>query len=176
MRATYTGTAGRVENAQVAVHLSYSAARGHAAIDRSLYVTRSWTEDQDRCRSAGIPDELAFATKPRLAVGMVQRALDAGTPARWAAGDEVYGDSPHLRTDRPGTPPDRLRPRCLQYSPKITIYGWSIRPPAPGPGSRPRQQIVFVRLRPFLIAGFSAVRAVAVVGGHTAPVMRSLGG
>lgn len=60
----YTGTAGRVENAQVAVYLVYSAARGHAAIDRALYVPRSWTEDPDRCRSTGIPDDLAFATEP----------------------------------------------------------------------------------------------------------------
>ncbi|KUN89373.1 IS701 family transposase [Streptomyces griseoruber] len=94
----YTGTAGRIENAQVAVYLVYSASRGHAAIDRALYVPRSWTEDPDRCRRAGIPDGLAFATKPQLAARMVQRALDAGTPARWVAGDEVYGDNPHLRT------------------------------------------------------------------------------
>ncbi|MEV8629092.1 IS701 family transposase [Streptomyces sp. NPDC051079] len=94
----YTGTAGRIENAQVAVYLVYSAARGHAAIDRALYVPRSWTEDPERCRNAGIPDGLAFATKPQLAARMVERALDAGAPARWVAGDEVYGDNPHLRT------------------------------------------------------------------------------
>ncbi|MFD1660888.1 IS701 family transposase [Streptomyces caeni] len=94
----YTGTAGRIENSQVAVYLVYAAARGHAAIDRALYVPRSWTEDPDRCRSAGIPSGLVFATKPQLAARMVGRALDAGTPARWVAGDEVYGDNPHLRT------------------------------------------------------------------------------
>lgn len=93
----YTGTAGRIENAQVAVYLVYSAAHGHAAIDRALYVPRSWTADPERCRGAGIPDDLAFATKPQLAARMVARALDAGTPARWVAGDEVYGDNPHLR-------------------------------------------------------------------------------
>ncbi|MEY9848677.1 SRSO17 transposase [Streptacidiphilus sp. BW17] len=94
----YTGTAGRIENAQVAVYLVYSADRGHAAIDRALYVPRLWTEDPDRCRRAGIPEELTFETKPQLAARMVERALDAGTPARWVAGDEVYGDNPHLRT------------------------------------------------------------------------------
>ncbi|MCC9312543.1 IS701 family transposase, partial [Kitasatospora sp. RB6PN24] len=93
----YTGTAGRIENAQVAVYLVYSAARGHAAIDRALYVPRSWTDDAERCRAAGIPDDLAFATKPQLAARMIARALDANTPARWVAGDEVYGDNPHLR-------------------------------------------------------------------------------
>ncbi|MFK0284666.1 IS701 family transposase [Streptomyces sp. NPDC090499] len=93
----YTGTAGRVENAQVGVCLVYSAARGHAAIDRALYIPRSWTDDPDRCRSAGIPDGLAFATKPQSAAQMVERALDAGTPARRVTGDEVHGDTPHLR-------------------------------------------------------------------------------
>ncbi|MFJ4896126.1 IS701 family transposase [Streptomyces sp. NPDC088788] len=94
----YTGTAGRIENSQVAVYIVYSAARGHAAIDRALYVPLSWTDDPGRCRAAGIPDNLAFATKPVLAARMIGRALDAGTPARWVAGDEVYGDNPHLRT------------------------------------------------------------------------------
>ncbi len=94
----YTGTAGRIENAQVAVYMVYSAARGHAAIDRALYIARSWTEDPDRCRAAGIPENLAFATKPVLAARMVARALDAGTTARWVAADEVYGNNPHLRS------------------------------------------------------------------------------
>jgi hypothetical protein len=64
------------------------------AIDRELDVPRSWTEDAGRCRAAGIPDTVAFATKPALAARMIGRALDAGV-----AGDEVYGGNPHLRTD-----------------------------------------------------------------------------
>ncbi|MFE2882161.1 IS701 family transposase [Streptomyces sp. NPDC059272] len=94
----YTGTAGRIENSQVAVYLAYSTPLGHAAIDRELYVPRSWTEDPARCRAAGIPDNIAFATKPALAVRMITRALDVGVPASWVAGDEVYGANPHLRT------------------------------------------------------------------------------
>lgn len=46
-----------------------------------------------------MPDEVEFATKPRLARRMIARTLDAGTPARWVAGDEVYGADPHLRAD-----------------------------------------------------------------------------
>ncbi len=94
----YTGTAGRIENSQVAVYLAYSTRRGHAVIDRELYVPRSWTEDTARCRAAGIPDTVGFATKPALAARMIGRALDAGVPASWVAGDEVYGGNPHLRT------------------------------------------------------------------------------
>lgn len=60
----HTGTAGRIENAQVAVYLVYTGRRGHAAVDRELYVPRSWTSDPDRCRAAGLGEETAFATKP----------------------------------------------------------------------------------------------------------------
>jgi len=95
----YTGTAGRVENAQVAVYLTYAGAAGHAMIDRELYLPTSWTTDPQRCAAAGIPEDVTFATKPALAKTMIGRALDAGIPARWAAGDEVYGADPGLRAE-----------------------------------------------------------------------------
>ncbi len=95
----YTGTAGRVENSQVAVYLGYCAPRGHALIDRELYVPKSWAADPARCRAAGIPDGTVFATKPALARRMLARTLDAGAPAGWVTGDEVYGADPGLRAD-----------------------------------------------------------------------------
>jgi SRSO17 transposase len=95
----YTGTAGRVENAQVAVYLTYATDAGHAFIDRELYLPRSWVDDPDRRAAAGVPDEVEFATKPALATTMVCRALDAGVTARWVAGDEVYGADPGLRRE-----------------------------------------------------------------------------
>ncbi|UJW30523.1 IS701 family transposase [Saccharothrix sp. AJ9571] len=93
----YTGTAGRIENAQVAVYLTYATDTGHAFIDRALYLPTSWTTDPDRRAGAGIPDDTAFATKPALATTMIGGALDAGVRAQWVAGDEVYGADPHLR-------------------------------------------------------------------------------
>ncbi|MDQ6848399.1 MAG: IS701 family transposase [Actinomycetota bacterium] len=93
----YTGTAGRIENAQVAVFLTYAADRGHAFLDRALYLPKSWTGDPGRCAAAGVPDGIEFATKPALAIAMIERALAAGTPASWVAGDEVYGADPRLR-------------------------------------------------------------------------------
>jgi SRSO17 transposase len=95
----YSGTAGRVENCQVAVFLSYAAPGGHALIDRELYLPRSWIADPARCAAAGIPAGTGFATKPKLARRMVGRALDAGIPAAWVTGDEVYGSDPGLRAD-----------------------------------------------------------------------------
>lgn len=95
----YSGTAGRVENCQVAVFLTYAARTGHALIDRELYLPKCWTADPARCQAAGIPDDAVFATKPELARQMIGRALDAGVPASWVAGDEVYGADPGLRKD-----------------------------------------------------------------------------
>ncbi len=93
----YTGTAGRIENAQVAVFVTYAARRGHALIDRALYLPRAWTDDQQRCAAAGVPADIGFATKPALATAMLIRAVEAGVPAGWVAGDEVYGADPILR-------------------------------------------------------------------------------
>jgi SRSO17 transposase len=78
----YTGTAGRIENAQVAVYLAYASRGGHALIDRELYLPRSWAEDPDRRTAAGVPDEVGFATKPALATTMLTRGIEAGLPAR----------------------------------------------------------------------------------------------
>lgn len=95
----YTGTAGRIENAQVAVYLTYAGAAGHAMIDRELYLPQSWTSDPERLAEAGVPADVEFATKPALATGMLTRALNAGVEARWVAGDEVYGADPALRAE-----------------------------------------------------------------------------
>lgn len=92
----YSGTLGRIENCQVAVHLAYASGRGHALVDRELYLPRSWTDDPGRCARAGVPEQVGFATKPALAAAMIARALDAGMGARWVAGDEVYGGDPKL--------------------------------------------------------------------------------
>jgi SRSO17 transposase len=94
----YTGTAGRVENCQVGVFLAYCAPGGaRALIDRELYIPRKWAEDRERCAAAGIGGGVAFATKPQLAEAMIGRAVKAGVPFKWVAGDEAYGGNPGLR-------------------------------------------------------------------------------
>jgi SRSO17 transposase len=95
----YTGTAGRIENAQVGVFLTYTTKIGHILIDRELYLPRSWTSDPERCAAAGVPEDTGFATKPELAVRMILRALDGGARAGWVAADEVYGGNPTLRRE-----------------------------------------------------------------------------
>jgi SRSO17 transposase len=95
----YSGTAGRIENCQLGVFLTYSSPRGRALIDRELYLPKSWTEDRDRCVEAGIGQDVEFATKPKLAQRMLERLLaQHGRAAMpWFTADEAYGDNPGLR-------------------------------------------------------------------------------
>ncbi|HET9593529.1 MAG TPA: IS701 family transposase, partial [Solirubrobacterales bacterium] len=93
----YSGTAGRVENCQIGVFLGYAGRHGRALIDRALYLPEGWAGDPGRRAGAGVPQEIAFATKPKLGRAMLERALDAGVPCAWVAGDSVYGADRALR-------------------------------------------------------------------------------
>lgn len=93
----YSGTAGRIENCQVGVFLSYASSKGHAFLDRALYLPRSWIEDPLRCQKADIPQAIPFSTKPELSMDMLSRALSGGVPFGWVTGDCVYGDYRPLR-------------------------------------------------------------------------------
>jgi SRSO17 transposase len=94
----YSGTAGRKENCQVGVFLTYSTSQGHVLIDRELYLPQDWIEDRARCKEAHIPDEVGFATKPQQALQMLKRLRNAGVTAKWVTGDTVYGGCGYLRT------------------------------------------------------------------------------
>jgi SRSO17 transposase len=87
----YTGTVGDTANAQVGVFLAYASDKGAAFVDRALYLPRSWTDDPDRCRAAGVPTNVGFATKLTLAQRMLERAAEAAIPARWVVADSFYG-------------------------------------------------------------------------------------
>jgi SRSO17 transposase len=93
----YSGTAGRTENCQVGVFLAYASPRGHALIDRELYLPQSWADDQDRRLAAGTPATVEFTTKPRQAKAMISRAIEAGVPFAWFTADEVYGQAKYLQ-------------------------------------------------------------------------------
>jgi SRSO17 transposase len=95
----YSGTAGRIENAQIGVFLAYASGQGHALIDRELYLPEEWCADAARRAEAAIPEEVTFTTKPALAGRMIGRALEAGLPCAWVVGDEIYGSDRRLRMD-----------------------------------------------------------------------------
>jgi SRSO17 transposase len=93
----YTGTVGATANAQVGVFLAYASAKGTAFIDRALYLPRAWTDAPERCRAAGVPATVGFATKLTLAQRMLERAFAAAVPAHWLVGDSFYGRSHTFR-------------------------------------------------------------------------------
>lgn len=87
----YTGSAGKITNCQIGVFAAYVSHRGHAFIDRALYLPKNWTSNSARMVSAHVPTETRFATKPALAVQMIARAIAADVPFAWVAADSVYG-------------------------------------------------------------------------------------
>lgn len=119
----YSGTAGRVENCQIGVFLTYASPAGRTFLDRELYLPRAWTEDAQRRRRAGIPETREMATKPVLAAEMIERALDAGIQAAWTTGDAVYGQHSGLRR--------RLEARGMHYVMAVPMNQRAI-VPAPG--------------------------------------------
>jgi SRSO17 transposase len=76
---------------QIGVFAAYASRHGHAFIDRALYLPKAWTDDPARLTTAHVPPGTAFATKPRLALAMVERAIAAEVPFAWVAADSVYG-------------------------------------------------------------------------------------
>lgn len=86
----YSGTAGRIENCQIGVFLAYATPSGTALIDRELFLPKTWIDDPARREAAKIPDSIAAASKPQLALAMLQRAFEGGVHAAWVTGDAVY--------------------------------------------------------------------------------------
>src|SRR5438128_3252654 len=112
----YSGTAGRIENCQVGVFLSYASPKGACLLDRELYLPKSWTQDRERCREAWVPAEVGFATKPELAARMLWRTLDAGVKVSWVTGDTVDGSRPKLRAG--------LEARSQAYALGVRCHEW----------------------------------------------------
>jgi SRSO17 transposase len=87
----YTGSAGKITNCQIGVFAAYVSRHGHGFIDRALYLPKAWTSDPARMAGAHVPPDTFFATKPVLALTMIDRAIDAGVPFSWVTADTVYG-------------------------------------------------------------------------------------
>jgi SRSO17 transposase len=97
MQRQDSGTAGHVENCQIGVFLAYASRKGRTFLDRELYLPKEWATDPARREEAAVPNTVEFRTKPQLARAMLERALDAGVPAAWVTGDEIYGGDRRLR-------------------------------------------------------------------------------
>jgi len=123
----YTGSAGKITNCQIGVFAAYVTQHGHAFIDRALYLPKAWTDDPARMTATHVPDETGFATKPHLAVRMIERAIAANVPFGWVAADSVYGV---------GDIETALRKRAKGYvlgvNAKHQFRSWGRKPPVAG--------------------------------------------
>jgi SRSO17 transposase len=154
VKRQYTGTAGKIENCQVGVFLTYFASGGRTFLDRRLYLPQDWCADERRRREARVPDEVSFKTKPELAVEMLEHAWAQAVPMAWVTGDEVYGDAPQLR--------DAISRRGKRYVLAVSCHTpvWRERPPLEEPVASARGR---PRTRPRLAQGAPAAETVAAV-------------
>lgn len=89
----YTGSAGKITNCQIGVFAAYVSSKGHAFIDRTLYLPKAWTVDPTRRAAAHVPEDIIFATKPQMARAMIERAIAADVFFAWVTADSIYGVS-----------------------------------------------------------------------------------
>ncbi len=92
----WCGTVGKTENCIVTVHLGYATGDFHCLIDGELFLPQSWSEDRDRCREAGIPDDMIYRPKWKIALEEHQRATAGGLTFDWLGFDEGYGSKPEF--------------------------------------------------------------------------------
>ena len=155
VKRQYTGTAGKVDNCQVGVFLTYFApGGGRTFLDRRLYLSPEWCADEQRRRQARVPAGVTFKTKPELAVEMLGYAWAQGVPMAWVTGDELYGDAPHVR--------DAISRAGKKYVLAISCHTpvWPERPPLEEPvaGGKGRP-----RTKPRLGAGAPSWQTAAAV-------------
>ena len=92
----WCGTLGKTENCIVTVHLGYATGDFHCLLDGDLYLPESWSEDRDRCRAAGIPDDVVYRPKWKIALELYDRARGNGVVFDWLTFDEGYGGKPEF--------------------------------------------------------------------------------
>jgi SRSO17 transposase len=125
----YSGTMGRIDNCQIATSLHLASEHGGVCVGSRLYLPRDWAEDEKRRNRTGIPTEVEFKEKWRLALGLVDDLMSVGVKRRVVVADAGYGDCIDFR--------DGLVERGLHFLVGVTgtAVGWppgvSPRPPPP---------------------------------------------
>ena len=93
----YCGAAGKSANCQVNVQVAITDGLVAVPVGAQLYLPESWTKDRARCREAGVPDEVGFATKPQIALNLIQAVLADGVARAPVLGDNAYGINGEFR-------------------------------------------------------------------------------
>jgi SRSO17 transposase len=128
----YCGQLGKSDNCQAAVSLSVSTWNSSLPIAWRLYLPEAWCQDAKRCRQAGVPDGVAFQTKPEIALEQIRQAMEQQVPAGVVLADAGYGKGTQFRTD--------LTDLGLQYAVGIESNATVWEPgqgPLPAPARKP---------------------------------------
>lgn len=112
----YSGTLGRTDNCQVAVSLHLAGDQGSGCIGLRLYLPENWTNDRERCRAAGVPDDVNYEPKWKLALGLIDQACAWGVRPPITLADSGYGDTTDFR--------DGLTNRGLIYN--VAVKGTTV--------------------------------------------------
>lgn len=133
----YCGQLGKQDNCQVAVSLSLASAQGSIPIAYQLYLPKDWAADPVRRKTAGVPADIVFATKPEIALVQLRQAVAAGVPMGVVLADAGYGDETAFRDGIT----ELGMPYAVGIRPATTVWapGTAPLPPKPwsGRGVRP---------------------------------------
>jgi SRSO17 transposase len=114
----WCGHLGKVENCMVTVHLGYTQGQFQCLLHGDLFLPESWHENRERCRKAGIPDEVVYRPKWRIALELYDRAVANGVGFDWLTFDEYYGGKPEFLRE--------LSQRKQHYVAEVpkSVFGW----------------------------------------------------
>jgi SRSO17 transposase len=136
----YCGMLGKQDNCQVAVSVTLACQAGSLPVAWQLYLPQEWAEDMARREKAGVPQDVAFATKPAIALAQIEHLVEQGAPRHCVLADAGYGVETAFR--------ERLSELGLPYvvgvTGQVTVWppGHAPLPPAPysGRGNVPTRQ------------------------------------
>lgn len=117
----WCGETGKIDNCVTTVNLSYVSPQFATVVDSDVFIPEGWLQDEDRCEEAGIPSDLVFRKKWKIALDLIDRTAEDELGLTWITTDEFYGRcSPFL---------DKLEGRSLKYVVEIPVatWGWSAR-------------------------------------------------
>jgi SRSO17 transposase len=118
VKRQWCGTVGKTENCIVTVHLAYATGDFHCLLDGDLFLPEDWSNDRVRCRAAGIPDDVVYRPKWKIALELFDRARDNGVSFDWLTFDEGYGGKPEFLRELQG------RKQCFVGEVPTTFTGW----------------------------------------------------
>ncbi len=94
----HCGQTGKLDNCVVTVHVGYAAGDFHSLVDADLFLPeKTWGADRERCREAGIPDDVVYRPKWRIALDLMERTMKNGVRYKYATADEAYGRCAEFR-------------------------------------------------------------------------------